>query len=325
MRRIWQRKWRTLGALALFVFLVGNFFTWRHARAMFRYDTEATARTASAEKLSGWDKAWVLLNGVTLPKPQNGFDPAKRGFEFETHRFANSRGDELESWLISGDSDTLILFFHGYSAAKADLLGMADIVHPAGHSCVFVDFFGSGGSSGSMSSFGYLEAGDVAAAVTHYRAKFPDHKIVLFGISMGGAAVMRACSEMGVEADGIVVESTFPHFRETVAKRFELMNLPSFPAADLLLFWGGIDLGINPREHNPIDYAKKIEIPTLVMTGKRDHRVPVENVAKMAANLPQLHEYRVFDAGHRPFCETNCEEWSQLMLEFIDSLNSDSR
>ena len=80
-----------------------------------------------------------------------------------------------------------------------------------------VDFYGSGDSSGESTSFGYYEADDVVAVLEQAP---DDRRIILYGISMGGAALMRACAELDAKPDAIIVESVFPNFRETVAARF---------------------------------------------------------------------------------------------------------
>ncbi len=313
-------KWRICGVGALAGFLGINLLAWTHARSMIRFDTETLERTKSPEELRFWEKVGILLSGVDLPRPQNGRDPGRIGLAFDTVRFPNQRGDELESWFIPGSNDCTVLLFHGYGASKEATLGMARVFHENGCSCLLVDFYGSGGSSGHSTSFGYHEAGDVLAAFEWMSGQQPSSEIVLYGISMGGVAVTRACSELGVAPAGLIVESAFPRLRGTVAKRFELMGIPAFPPADLLLFWGGVELGINPWRHNPIEYAAQISDPALVLAGKRDSRVPLADVEKMARNFPELVSFHVFDAGHRPFVETHCEEWEEEIVNFLQFL-----
>ncbi len=285
MTWVWRQKWRLCGLVLLAGLVAGNFLAWRHARALFRFQPDAAERTKSPEDLGFGEKIGVLLNGVTLPKPQNTQTPENLGLAFQTVNFPAENGQNLESWLVRGNGETAVLLFHGYAASKQATLPMARILLGLGCNCLLVDFRGSGGSGGATTSFGYHEAEDVRAAERWTTENLAPSRTVLYGISMGGAAVTRACAELGVKPDGLAIESTFPSFRGTVAKRFELMGLPA-----------------------------------LVMTGRRDTRVPLEDVRVMAANFANLTELHVFEAGHRPFAETHPGQWAEAMRGFLEDL-----
>jgi dipeptidyl aminopeptidase/acylaminoacyl peptidase len=76
-----------------------------------------------------------------------------------------------------------------------------------GYSVMLVDFRGSGGSSESNTTVGFYEAEDVAAAVRYAQKQLPHSKLILYGGSMGAAAVLRAVANYNVQADAIIVES----------------------------------------------------------------------------------------------------------------------
>ena len=59
---------------------------------------------------------------------------------------------------------------------------------------------------------------------------------------MGAASVLRSVHSCGVQPDAIIAESVFDRMLTTVRHRFELMGVPSFPCAELLVFWGGRQL-----------------------------------------------------------------------------------
>jgi len=321
--RSWSRIKKWMAAvliLGLLGFLGLNFVAWRHARALCLFDSSGRERTPAPEKLTFGEKAGLLLTGAVLPKPANASEPTAFGLPSETVRFTNPRGNELEAWFIPGTSPTAVLLFHGYAASKSALLPMARILHDRGHPMLLVDFSGSGGSSGNRTTLGYWEAEDVQAARAWMEAHRPAARTVLYGVSMGGAAVLRASGALKVPADGLIVESTFPDFRETVAMRFELMKLPSTPAADLLLFWGGVEMGLNPWKHNPADYARGVSCPVLVMTGSQDLRVPLESARRMAGQFPKPARFEVIEGGHQAFAETQPALWNKLVSQFIETL-----
>jgi pimeloyl-ACP methyl ester carboxylesterase len=287
---------------------------------MLRFDPDAGERTASPEDLSFGEKAVVLINGVTIPKPRVTSTPLDWGLEFESLEFQNARGQQLLAWRIPAKEQNggpIVLLFHGYAACKEDLLPMAMEFREVGCETVLLDFYGSGESSGSSTSFGYFEAEDIVSLVDQIESG--DRRLIGYGISMGGAAMMRACAVLDVNLDGLIVESVFPNFRETIGQRFKAMGLPATPAADLLMFWGCVDLGFSGREHNPADYARKISVPTLVLTGAHDQRVPETSVRKMVSNFAGEASLHVFDVGHRPFVNTHPETWKSLISEFLNT------
>lgn len=322
-RFLWRRKWQ-----AAFLTLLGGFvlLVWmarQHAYAMTHFAPEGAPRTGSAETLTPTEKLGVLFNGVVLPKPQNDRNPNSLGLEFQTITYPGFGDHDLESWYIPGPGTGFVLLFHGYGASKSAVLGYAAQFHEWGFSSLMVDFHGSGGSSGHTTSIGYQEAEDVAASLEWVLLKVPEskrQKVILYGLSMGGAAITRACAELGAAPDGIVLESVFPSFRETVAMRFRLMGLPDFPAADLLLFWGGQQLGIPARLHNPKDYARQITCPVLVLTGKRDLRVPEGSVRGMLGNFAGSAELSVYDLGHVSFIGAQPEHWGEDVSKFLQRL-----
>ena len=71
----------------------------------------------------------------------------------------------------------------------------------------------------------------------------------------------------------------------TVENRFHKMHLPAFPMAHLLTFWGEIQNGFNTFSHNPKEYAKEINIPTLLMYGEKDKKVSRKEINEIFENL----------------------------------------
>jgi alpha-beta hydrolase superfamily lysophospholipase len=123
--------------------------------------------------------------------------------------------------------------YHAYVASKSSLLPAAQQFHQMGYAVEVVDFRGSGGSSGSSTTIGYFEAEDVVATVADARqnALTKDEPLILFGQSMGAAAVIRAVGDLGVSPDAIILESPYDRLVSTANNRFHAMHLPAFPLA----------------------------------------------------------------------------------------------
>jgi alpha-beta hydrolase superfamily lysophospholipase len=278
-----------------------NVLACQHARAMTQW-ADHGSRTPSPEDLGWARRAQVLLTGVRLPRPVHSMTPGDEGLTFQVHRFPGSQDAMLEAWHIPGDSGRpriLFLLFHGYGAAKDTLLPVARALHELGHDVLMVDFHGSGGSSGTDTTLGVREALDVQASAGWSRARWPERPIVLYGQSMGGAAVLRAIARHGADADGLVAEATFDRLLTTVKHRFHAMGLPATPFAHLLVFWGGLTSGTDGFDLNPVEDAEAIHHPTLVLHGGRDLRVRRREAEAVHQRLRGWKRYAEFgQAGH---------------------------
>jgi alpha-beta hydrolase superfamily lysophospholipase len=280
----------------------------------------AGTKTAAPQSLSLLAKVGTLLTGVTVPRPTAaGKSPADLGLAFETHRLGGN-GVELEAWHVPHrQARGLVLLFHGYAACKAALLPQARAFHDIGFAVFLVDFRGGGGSSGSVTTIGVAEAEDVALAYAHARRLCPRRPLILYGQSMGAAAVLRAIAVHDVRPTAVVLESTFDRLLTTVCNRFTAMGLPTFPGARLLVFWGGVQHGFNGFAHNPVDYARAVRCPALLLYGTDDPWVSAAEQESIRDNLGGAVRLEVFPgAGHEELLSRQPERWRRVVAAFLD-------
>lgn len=323
--KLWSRRlcqhWRwVLGILLIGGFIAINALAWLHARAMSRFVRNGE-RTVAPERLGPLPKLRILLTGVTLTRPENHRTPSNVGMAFHTVHFAGAKGRQLEAWFIPGGPTTtngIVLLFHGYGASKESLLPAACEFHASGWSTLLVDFHGSGGSAGDTTSVGWHEAEDVAAAFAEAAKLAPGKARVLYGCSMGAVASLRAIDKLGVNPDAVVMECPFDRMLNTVRNRFHAMRLPSWPLAELLVFWGGQEGGFDAFEHNPLDYARSVNCPVLQMHGEMDPRVSVEEAGRIYAALIGPKQFHTLPGvGHEAYVEANPEVWRSLVTQFL--------
>ena len=289
-----------------------NVLAYFHAGAMVNW-VEGEARTQKPERLGLLQRLGVLLAGVSIPRPVNRLTPQDVGLAYETHGFPNGRGVELEAWYVPVEgAQVTSIVFHGYAGNKDTMLGVAKGLTQLGSSVLLVDFYGSGGSSGTGTSLGIHEAHDVMAAVGYARERWPGQALLLYGQSMGGATILRAVAKLGVAPDGIVLESTFDRLLATVESRFHRMGLPAVPFAQLLVFWGGLRIGGNSWEHNPADYARSVRCPTLVLQDDRDPNISSRQGRSIEAALGGWKRYAEYTkTGHDDIHATQPERWKE--------------
>lgn len=310
-----RRRW--LAALVVTLVASVNVVAYLHARAFTHY-APGGVRTGPPQTLSTWQKAKVLVAGVNLPRPVNSLTPDELGLPFTTHSIVEGPVT-LEAWHIpAADARGLILLFHGNGGCKCSLLREAAVFRKMGFATLLVDFRGSGGSSESTTTIGVQEADDVAAAVAFARDQWPGQRLVLFGQSMGAAAILKAVAQ-GTTVDAVMLECPFDRLLTATEHRFELMGVPSFPLARLVMFWGGTQNGFDAFAHNPIEYAAAVHCPALLMHGDKDRLVRTAEAEAIFAALPGPKKWELFtEVGHQSYCYNSLERWATVVGAFLD-------
>lgn len=319
----WMRANRK-SAIAVTASLVGfvllNAVAFFQARAMTHF-TEGGVRTQRPQSLSTVEKIRTLLLGVNVPKPRNVLGPSSFGLAYETERFASEGDGELEAWRVPcARSRGLVLLFHGYASSKSSLLPVARELHGMGFETFLVDFRGSGGSSGAVTTLGVHEADDVAKAVERATSSSEHKAPILYGVSMGSVAILRAIHAARVHPRAILIECPFSRLLDTVKARFALMGVPSFPCAELLVFWGGAQFGFNGFEHGPVEYARSVTCPTLLMQGDADSTVTVEQAQEIFDHLAGPKTLKTFHGvGHESYLGARADEWRAAVARSLEA------
>jgi alpha-beta hydrolase superfamily lysophospholipase len=320
-----NRRWLRLAALGVFgCFAALNLLAWRHAVAFttFARDGEATRRP---QDLGPVDKLRVLVTGPTVPRPRNRRTPAELGLTFTTVGFPGYRGAPIEAWHVpAAASPGVVLMFHGHAAAKSSLLPAARAFHELGWSTLLVDFYGSGGSGGEGTSIGFHEAEDVAGAFAY--AQRLGGRRVLYGQSMGAAAIVKAVHDASLSPTGVILEAPFDRFDRTVQRRFHALGVPSFPAAPLLLAWGGVVAGFDPWAFAPVRDAGALRAPLLLVHGGADPYITTDEARAIVAGARGPARLVVLaDVGHASFVGARPELWRETMRDFLAEVTTPRR
>jgi alpha-beta hydrolase superfamily lysophospholipase len=323
----WVRRRPKSAAVMLFVvaFVLLNLLAFVHAYSMTHF-VSGGARTPRPDQLTRMGKVGVLFTGVTLAKPLNTMTPATFNLPYTTHRYRGADGTEYEAWHVPANgppwrrSRGVCLLFPGYAGPKASVLDEAVVARQAGFDAFLVDFRGCGGSSGNITTVGYVEAEDVAEAVNYVNQTLRPKKVVMYGRSMGAAAVLRAVALGKARADALVVESPFDRMLSTVDHRFEMMGVPPFPLSRMLVFWGGVQQGYWAFGHNPVDYAKAVNCPTLLIRAGHDPFIRKEEAESVYNHLAGPRQMLVFEgAGHQACIAVDRRKFARAFTDFLVS------
>jgi alpha-beta hydrolase superfamily lysophospholipase len=317
------RLLKTTARLVVVGFLLSvvalNVLAYRHAYALTHFISGGT-RTSGPESLSFPEKLRVLAVGPTVPKPVNRRSPTSLGLEYERHVFVGAHDLPLEAWYVPCPAGKgVIVLFHGHAGSKDSQLEAASMLRDLGYSTLLVDFYGSGGSGGAETSIGFHEATDVASAYEYARDLPGRQPTILYGESMGAAAILKAVADRHLDPEAIVLEMPFDSLLKTVRQRFRSMDLPAFPSAELLVFWGGWQQGFDGFRYNPADDARAVRSPTLLMNGDRDPWVTIEEAERIFANLQGPKRLKVFHGlKHQSFLNARPDGWKETVSIFLD-------
>ncbi len=308
-------------AAVVVAFIVLNVLAYNHAYAMMHFTSGGT-RTAKPEKLTAWQRLKVLIQGVNVPRPVSIRSPAELNPEYRGLSIRTQDGVTLGGWYVDhGDKTPLVILFHGYGAEKSSLQQEATTFLQLGMSVLLVDFRGAGESSESYTTIGVREADDVAAVMNYVHHALSHSSVILYGQSMGAVAILRAIYKDGIQPDAVIVEAVFDTMLNTVRHRFESMGIPSFPGAELLAFWGGVQVGVNCFAHDPVIYAKSLRCPALFMHGTDDPRARIWEGRRVYGAVPGIKQFKEFPAiGHESYLSRYPVEWMSAVGTFLKRL-----
>ena len=285
-----------------------------HSYKFTHFSADNIVKTKTPKRLSTGQKIKALIMGVSIPRPVNKTFPEA---DFKVLNLKSNKTIECWSIEVTNSTGTVILF-HGYSGEKSTLLEQSHIFNELGYSTFLVDFMGSGGSEGNQTTIGFLEAEQVKTAFQHLEEKGIE-SIYLYGVSMGAVAIMKSIDDYDLKPKAIILECPFGTMSQTVSARFRNMGVPTFPMADLLAFWGGVQNGFWAFGHNPIEYARNISCPTLLLFGAKDDKVSRSEINGIFKNLTGKKELHIYEnSGHENYLEKYKSEWREDINGFLN-------
>lgn len=265
--------------------------------------------------------------GLGFPKPANIRTPQERGLSYSTHRLPIHSSAWLEAWLIpatgSPAQGTVVMFPGNRSTKDRQLIGPAQTFAQLGYDSLLVDYQGVGGSSGYTTTVGMREAEDVVVAFEALPALDLQPPVIAYGVSMGSAAILNEIATQNLQPDAVIIELPFARFMDAVRSRLRHHQIPPFPLAELLVFWGGIQHGVNGFSHNPVEFAQAIQCPTLIMQGQQDPWTTVAEVKTLFQQITAPKQLVIApDGGHHQLIGIDRSLWETSLSQFLQSVDA---
>ena len=178
-----------------------------------------------------------------------------------------------------GDSPNYVIGIHGFqSHAWNEFAPYIQFYHSIGFGMLLPDDRAHGDSEGEFITMGVKDRRDCICWAKYLVERFgPKTRILLHGVSMGGATVLSASGEKDLPEQvlGVVSDCGFTSAKESFSCQIQSMYHipPEFPVR--VCQWYALHrAGFDFREARPIDQVQHAKVPILFVQGADDIMVP---------------------------------------------------
>lgn len=237
---------------------------------------------------------------------------------FEAIEFP-SEDQSVRGWYLAPTNGALIVYVHGTSADRRQLLPLAERLAKLGYGALLFDLPGHGESGGEVHWSAEARAA-VLAALAFGASRPGVEKVTAFGFSMGGYIVSQIAGDAG-RLSALILASTPDDGTELTRFQFGRWGvLSSWPAllADRMA-------GFDPRPL-PSVALRKFKGPALVVYGDRDDVVPaklLDSVARAPGGPTRVVVLSNF--GHFDYLKEMPERFDRELTNFLATSSSAGR
>ena len=220
------------------------------------------------------------------------------------------------------DGAPLDIGFHGYrSSPLTDFSGGTELSFAMGHNVLLVDQRAHGRSEGRTITFGIKERWDLLSWVEYALKRFGrDTKILLYGVSMGGATVLMA-SELALPQNvkGIIADCPYSSPMDVIAYVGQRNPIPNWLIKPFVILGAKIFGGFDVREVTARAAVQHTRVPILIIHGDADTYVPC-HMSDIADANPEMVSRRVISgAEHGISYLVDTEKYCELVKAFVQN------
>lgn len=211
---------------------------------------------------------------------------------------------------------TLYVMSHGYGGGVGHWSSLGNKLCERGNEVVLTEFPGHGDSPDSVSGFGPHESKIIASATRWARSRYAiPPRVVLVGVSMGGAACWLASADHPELYDAVVTEGAFARLDETVDHWFGSRLTGGEYVFRPVKWFAARMAGVDPLTVNPVEAARRWKgRPALVIHCEKDALMDRSNAERLAeASGAQLWE--IPKAEHAQGVILREEEYLHRLIE----------
>lgn len=218
------------------------------------------------------------------------------------------------------DGAPLDIGFHGYrSSALTDFAGGSELSFSMGHNLLLIDERAHGRSEGRTITFGIQERWDADSWVRYAVERFgADTEIILYGISMGAAAVLMAAGlDLPENVKGIIADCPYSSPKDIIRKVAKDMHMPDRLSWPFVKIGGRVYGGFDVDETDAARAVKQAKVPILIIHGENDSFVPCE-MSDIVSENPALITRCTFPGADHGFSYlVDTPRYRKIVTDFV--------
>ena len=245
--------------------------------------------------------------------------------DIEVVDLKNEREINLKGYFLPAEksSDVYVLFAHGYrSDHSGDPYNFIRFYHEEmGYNFMSVDHVTAGDSEGDFLGFDYFEAEDMFEWVNYLIERFgEDIKIILHGVSMGGATVCKMASRVPQQVKLIVSDCAYTSAEDELLNVVNSVGITKAAPFAFALF-NRVNKRLAKFDLKDTDVRPSVieaKVPMLFVHGDADDFVPTRMVYELYDLCSNEKDILIVEgAAHAESILIGAEKYKAKLKEFI--------
>ena len=260
---------------------------------------------------------YLIYRGFKNPVNPHDKTPKDFGFPVNVVRFPSVQAGDICAWQVEQNPDKpTIIMVHGWGRNVERMSPYFRKLYSLGYNLLAFDARGHGNShpEENMNVVKFTE--DILSAIDYVLGR-PEQKnksIYLIGLSIGGAASILAASR-DKRIGKVITVGAFAHPLEVMRKQLNMRFIPYFPFTYLFFKYLKRTIKIDFDTIAPVNNIGQAEADILLVHGKEDKIVPLEQGRKLQKAQPKAKLWEISGRGHSD-CHLEAGFWERL-TEFL--------
>ncbi|WP_022952016.1 alpha/beta hydrolase [Leucothrix mucor] len=238
--------------------------------------------------------------GFRAPRNKEQSTPKDIGIEYQQVQIPTPSGKQLFGWLLpKPNSHETLIILHGWGSNAEMMLPIAVPFYEAGMNVLLFDARSHGKSDADTFSSLPRFAEDLGSTIDWLKQRHTAaEKIALLGHSVGAGAVLLEASKRD-DISAVISLSSFAHPAWVMQRYLQHFHIPA-PFRKVVMRYVEWVIGHRFASFAPLDTVCKIQCPALLVHGKDDTTVTVDDARAIMENCPKPHLslLEIDDAGH---------------------------
>lgn len=305
-------------AIVLAVLLVGNYFVSFALKGGSDFDpsvvpaSENDGNAAERKRIASENGRMLSANAEQWAAKVKIEDASTTSFD----------GLALRGLLYMADPEShrYAISMHGYKDRKERMTTYAAFFGKRGINTLAPDQRAHGQSEGKYISMGWFERMDVVAWARYILERDSQARILIHGVSMGGATTMMAAGENPPGVVAAIEDCGYTSVWDIFADEMRsIYHIPPFPVLDASSLLARIRAGFSFRKASSLKQLEKTELPMLFVHGGADSFVGTYMLDEcFAAHKGTKRKLLVPDAGHAEAYARDPELFERTVGAFLD-------